>query len=43
MINLNKFTRSCNALSPKICGPKETKAINAKVFNMITNKDEVKE
>ena len=42
MISLNKYTRSCNALSPKICVPKETKDINVKAFNMITNKDESK-
>ena len=28
MINLNKYTGSCNVLSPKICIPKETKYIN---------------
>ena len=39
---LNKCTGSCNVLSPKICVPKETKDINVKAFNMITNKDEVK-
>ena len=42
MISLNKCTGSCNALSPKICVPKEVKDINVKAFNMITNKDEVK-
>ena len=25
MISLNKFIESCNALSPKICVPKETR------------------
>ena len=43
MISLNKCTRSCNVLSPKACIPKETKDINVKAFNMITNKNQVKE
>ena len=43
MISLNKCTGSGNVLSPKICVPRETKDINAKAFNMITNKDEAKE
>ena len=42
MISLNKCTGSCNVLSPKICVPKETKDINVKAFNMITNKNEAK-
>ena len=42
MISLNKCTGSCNVLSPEICAPKETKDINVKVFNMITNKNEAK-
>ena len=42
MISLNKFIESCNALSPKICVPKETKDINVKEFNMITNENEDK-
>ena len=42
MIILNKCTRGCNVLSPKICFPKETKDIYAKTFNMITNKNEAK-
>ena len=42
MISLNKCTRSCYVLSPKICIPKETKAINVKAFNIITNKNETK-
>ena len=42
MISLNKYTGSCNILSTKICVPKETKDINVKAFNMITNKDEAK-
>ena len=37
IINLNKCTGSCNVLSPKICIQKETKVINVKAFNMITN------
>ena len=32
----------CNVLSPKIYVPKETKDVNVKAFNMITNKDEAK-
>ena len=40
MISLKKCTGSCNALSPKMCVPKETKDVNVKAFNMITNKDE---
>ena len=42
MISLNKCTGSCHVLSPKICPPKETKNINVKAFNMITNKNEMK-
>ena len=42
MISLDKCTGSCNVLSPKICVPKETKDINIKAFNMITNKNEAK-
>ena len=42
LINLDKCTRSCNVLSPKICVPKEKKDINVKGFNLITNKNEVK-
>ena len=42
MISFNKCTGSCNILSPEICVPKETKDINVKAFNMITNKDEAK-
>ena len=42
MISLNKCTRSYNALSPKICVPKETKVINVKTLNMIANKDKAK-
>ena len=36
MISLDKFTESCNVLSPKVCIPKETKYINVKTFNMMT-------
>ena len=42
MISLCKCTGSCNVLSPKICVPTETKNINVKVFNTITNKNEAK-
>ena len=38
----DKYTGSCNVLSPKVCVPKETKDINIKAFNMITNKNEAK-
>ena len=42
MISLNKYSRSCNVLSPKIRVPKEIKHIYLKAFNMVTNKDEAK-
>ena len=42
IISLNKCTGSCNVLSPKIYVPKETKDINVKAFNMITNENEAK-
>ena len=42
IIGLNKCTGSCNVLSPKIYVPKETKDINVKAFNMITNENEAK-
>ena len=42
MVRLNKYTGSYNVLSPKICVPKESKDINVKAFNMITNKDKDK-
>ena len=42
MISLNECAGSCTVLSPKIWVPKETKDINVKGFNMITNKDQVK-
>ena len=42
MISLNKCNESCNALSPKICVPKNIKDINDKAFNMVTNKNEPK-
>ena len=42
MISLDKCSGSCNVLSPKMCIPKETKDINIKAFNMITNTNEVK-
>ena len=38
----DKYTGSCNILSPTLCVPKETKDINIKAFNMITNKNEAK-
>ena len=33
MMRLNKCTGSCNALSPKICFPKETKGINLNEYD----------
>ena len=39
MINLNKYTGSCNVLFPKICIPRETKYIKC---YMKTNKNEAK-
>ena len=42
MISLNKYIGSFNVLLPKICVLKETKDINVKEFNMITNKNEAK-
>ena len=42
MISLDKCTGSCNVLSPKIYVPKETKDINVKTFNMMTNKSGAK-
>ena len=41
-ISLDKFTESCNVLSPKRCVPKETKGINVTATNMIKNKSEAK-
>ena len=42
MVSLDKYSRCYNVLSPKICVPKETKDVNIKVFNIITNKNEAK-
>ena len=42
MISQNKCTGSCNVLFPKICVSKETKDINVKGFNTLTNKNEAK-
>ena len=42
MISLNKCSGSCNALSPKICVPKEIKYVNVKVFNTKKNKNKAK-
>ena len=39
-ISLNICTGSFNILSPKICVPKETRDVNDKAFNMITNKND---
>ena len=43
IISLDKCSESCNVLSPKICVPNETKDIDVKAFNIITNKNEAKE
>ena len=42
IISFDKCNERCIVLSLKICVPKETKNINVKVFNMITNKNEAK-
>ena len=42
MISLDKCTGGCKVLSPKLCVPKETKDINVKQFNMITDKIKAK-
>ena len=42
MITLDECSGSCNVLSSKICVSKETKDINVKAFEMITNKNEAK-
>ena len=42
VISLDKCIRSFNVLSPRMCVLKETKDINAKAFNIITNKTEAK-
>ena len=39
IISLDKYSGSCNALSPKICVPKETKGLYVKAFDMTTNKN----
>ena len=38
IISSDKCSGTCNVLLPLICVPKETKEINVKIFNMITNK-----
>ena len=43
MISFRKCTGICNTLSPKIFAPKETKGINVKAYDLITNKDEDKQ
>ena len=37
VISIDKYTGSCNVLSPKLCVPKETKYLYFKALNMITN------
>ena len=39
--SLHKCNGSCNVLSPKNCVRKKLKEINIKVFNMMSNKNEV--
>ena len=39
MISLDKWSGSCNALSPKIWVPTKIIYINVKIINMITNKN----
>ena len=36
MLSLDKYTESCDVLSPKICASRKTKDKNLKAFNMIT-------
>ena len=42
MISVDKYSRSCNVLSGKICVLKETKDVNVKAFHIITNKNQAK-
>ena len=42
LLSLDNYIGSCNVFSP-ICIPKETKGINFKAFNIITNGNEAKE
>ena len=42
MISLDKCNGNCSPFSPKILVPKETRDINVKAFNMLTNKNEAK-
>ena len=45
MVSLDKCSGSCNSvskLSMRICVPSKTKDGDVKVFNMITNRNEVK-
>ena len=37
MISSDKYSRSFNVLSPKICVPKEAKDKNVEAFNVITH------
>ena len=39
MISLDKYSGRCSDSSPKICVLKETKDLNVKAFNMLTNKN----
>ena len=42
MISLNKCTAKSNIWSLEICVPKETKDINVKALNVVTNKNDAK-
>ena len=41
MINSNKCAEICAVSLPKVCVSKETKGINVKAFNIITNNNEI--
>ena len=42
IISSDKCPGRCNVLSPKICVLRETKEINVKAFNMVTDKSDAK-
>ena len=42
MISVDKYSRSCNVLSGKICVLKEIKDVNVKAFHIIANKNQAK-
>ena len=43
MINLDEYSGSCSDSSRKICVLKETKDLNVKAFNMLSNKNSDRE